>query len=131
MILSPEKRATSDHYDETWMWAAGLRDRPVCSLRDTEGYLRTVNTALVSSGGIHSVPAAAVERCGDEHNYIAVIPNLAAAVRQVLTDVCPLAACGLNWTRPGHPVETASINNLNLTAGSKPGCADTKNPRKS
>ena len=110
------ERAISDHYDETWMWAAGLRDRPVCSLRDTEGYLRTVNTAMVSSGGIHLVPAGVVERCGDEHDYIAVIPNLAAAVRHVLTNACPLAACGLSWTRPGRHVETVSVNNLDLTA---------------
>lgn len=110
------ERASSDHYDETCIWAAGLRARPVCSLRDTEGYLRTVNTALVSSGGIHLVPAGAVERFGDAHDYIAAIPNLAAAVKHVLANACPLADCGVNWTRPGPLVETASVNNLDLTA---------------
>lgn len=114
------ERAISRHYDETSEWAAALRDRPVCSLRDTEGYLRTVNTAMVSSGGIHPVPADVVERCGDDHDSIAVIPNLATAVRQVLTHACPLAACGLNWTRPGRHVETSSINHLDLTALATP-----------
>lgn len=109
-------RAEADHYDETCLWAAGLREHPVCSLRDTEGYLRTVNTALVSSGGIHPVPTNAVERRGDERDYIAVASNLNSAVQQVLATACPLDACGLNWTRSGHRMETGSVNSLDLSA---------------
>lgn len=110
------ERAITDHYDETCKWAAGLRAHPVCSLRDTEGFLRTVNTALVSSGGIHPVPAGAVERSADGHDYVAVIPNLPDAVRKVLTDARPLSDCGLAWTRSGRLVETASVTHLDLAA---------------
>lgn len=109
------ERAAVAFYDETCLWASGLRDRSVCSLRDTEAFLRTVNTSLVSSGGIHPVPASVIERCGDEHNYVAVIPGLVTAVRQVLDEACPLADCGLTWARPGQLVETASVNDLDLT----------------
>ena len=108
------ERASVAFYDETCLWASGLRERSICSLRDTEAFLRTVNTALISSGGIHSVPAAAIERCGDEQDYVAIIPSLAPAVRQVLDEACPLADCGINWTRAGHRVETSSVNNLDL-----------------
>ncbi|MEZ0216193.1 MAG: Gfo/Idh/MocA family protein [Rariglobus sp.] len=108
-------RAASDHYDETCLWASGLREHPVCSLRDTEGYIRTVNTAMVSSGGIHPVPADAVERCGEEHDYVAVVPNLPFAVQQVLANACPLGACGIKWTRPGNRIETASVRSLDLS----------------
>ena len=114
------ERAVAGYYDETCLWAAGLSDRPVCSLRDTEGYMRTVNTALVSSGGIHPVPAGMVERCGTTHDYVAVIPHLADAVRRVLANACPFAACGVSWARPGRLEATASVNTLDLSAYVRP-----------
>ena len=114
------ERASVAFYEETCLWASGLRERSVCSLRDTEAFLRTVNTALVSSGQIHLVPASAIECCGDKRGHIAVVPGLIAAVRQVLDDACHLADCGLTWTRPGQLVNTASVNNLDLTAFVRP-----------
>lgn len=114
------ERAVAAYYDETCRWAAGLRDHPVCSLRDTEGYMRTVNTALISSQDIHPVPTDVVQRCGTDDDHVAVIPRLAAAVHHVITTGAPLAACGLKWTRSGRLVETASVNNLDLAAFGRP-----------
>ncbi len=107
-------QAIADHYRKTVAWAGGLRVRPVCSLRDTEGYTRTVNCGLVSSGGIHSIPIEETGNSGEINGSVQTVRGIDDAVRASIAEAVPLSGTGLRWARPGRDVETAEVETLDL-----------------
>jgi predicted dehydrogenase len=105
--------AVATHYRQTIEWAAGRLPAPVVSLRDTEGFMRTVNTALVSSGAIHEIPSEASQfQCA---NSVQAVSGIEDVVRECIRNGTPLSTSGLTWTRPGIPTRAREVESVDLT----------------
>jgi predicted dehydrogenase len=107
-------QAVATHYRETVAWAAGRRAGPVCSLRDSEGYMRTVNAGFVSSGGVHSIPGEEIGISGQTGESVHAVHGLDAAVRASIAGAVPLSGTGLWWARPGREIKAGDVAALDL-----------------
>lgn len=120
-----EQKSVRAHYLETVEWAAGLRSRPVLSLRETEGYVRTTCGALLSAGTICPIPDAYVESIGQGGDEVRHVRGLAAAVSAGIIDGKTISQQGFAWAvKPMQPVAPLSISTIELDAfSSRPASA--------
>lgn len=97
-------------------FVAGGSPRPSTRLRDTRGFVLTINAGLLSSGGIHSVPSSLVRsycREGDSGVNLAGLGSLIGRSRQ---EGALLHELGVPWAHIPHKMFLKDLRHLSLDA---------------
>lgn len=111
-VMHSRQQAFLDFAD----FVLGRRQRAVTRLQDARGYVLSTHAALVSSGGIRTIPEKYGRRYEKDGNCGYDVPGLAEAVSRSVREGKLLSELGLPWAKKGETVSVHGLRSLDLNA---------------
>lgn len=96
-----------DAYGDFFDYIGGKRRRPATLLRDTRGYSLTTNAALLSSGGIHTIPHSHFRQVEDGGAYS--IQGIHKLITDSLRNPQSFSETKLPWAAPSRVVPAGLV----------------------
>ncbi|MCE0497172.1 MAG: Gfo/Idh/MocA family oxidoreductase [Methylacidiphilales bacterium] len=113
-IEEPSAQHRSRCYENFILYALGRRPRPDTLFADTRGYVLLTNGMVLSSGTIHTIPAAykSVVDAGQEETYViaGVLPLLQTTLERGLL----FSEQGVPWAVGGQTQSVRQLSSLSL-----------------
>lgn len=102
------------HLHEFLLVASGEKDSFPTPLVETRGYVKLTNGLFLSSGGIHDIDRAAVQRYTEAGSGYDV-PGLSEAIEAQISTGCSLREAGCSWaTVEPKRIALADVNHLDF-----------------
>jgi predicted dehydrogenase len=118
--LPEGRKLECEIFEESWRdfyrFATGRQQRPHTRLEDCHGYVAATNAMLISSGGIHDLPAEVVrrfERVGDGGYDVEGMEIFALKSQKTGGS---FADCGAAWAVNGRTVDAAHLQSVDLVS---------------
>jgi hypothetical protein len=95
-------------------FAAGRTQRPSTRLRDTRGFVLTINGGLLSSEGIHPIPAHLVRHYWREADGGVDVEGLCSLIERSHEEGILFCDLGVPWARPSRKVSLKGMRHLSF-----------------